>query len=67
MAGIRGERMSSAELRARRNIEKEQKRIDLKRRVNLMHSDGYTASQIADYFDLPEGSVRNMLSVNGGF
>lgn len=67
MAGVRGIKWSTAEKRARKTIEKEQRRIDMKRRVNLMHADGYPVVQIAEFFGLSEGTVRHMISVNGGY
>lgn len=67
MAGYRSMNWTTAEDRARRAIAKEQILRDKKQKAVLMHADGYSVNEIAQFLDVSEGTVRNFLSVNGGY
>lgn len=59
--------MTKGEYRARVTIEKEQERIAKKQKANQLHAQGYGTSSIADILGVSEGTVRNWISVNGGY
>ena len=59
--------MIAAEYRARKTIEKERKRIEMKQKANQLYAQGYSPAKIADILGVTEGTVRLMISVNGGF
>lgn len=67
MAGTKGKAWSTSRERCEAHIEKERKRIELKRNANLMYANGHSIGYIANKLKVPEGTIRILVSVNGGF
>lgn len=59
--------LSTIERRVLKAFRSEQKRKQLKMKANIMHAKGYPAYKIADILGVSEGTVRFLISVNGGY
>lgn len=67
MDEIKRSDLSTMERRVLKAFHTEQKRKQLKMKANIMHAKGYPAYKIADILGVSEGTVRFLISVNGGY
>ena len=59
--------LTTMEKRVLKSFHAEQKRKQLKMKANIMYAKGYSSCRIAEILGVSEGTVRNMISVNGGY
>lgn len=67
MVETKGAELSTIERRMLKAFHSKQKRKQLKMKANIMHAKGYPAYKIADILGVSEGTVRFLISVNGGY
>ena len=67
MVKTKESKLATAEKRVLNAFHKQQKMKRLKMKANLMHADGYPVYKIAETLGITEGTVRHLVSVNGGY
>lgn len=67
MVETKGAELSTMEKRVLKAFHSEQKRKQLKMKANLMYAKGHSTCKIAEVLGVSEGTVRNWISVNGGY